>query len=464
MVNYKIYSFVVKLWSAIFLLVGLFFLLIPETLELYLNNLVEIIGLDGRISLYTENLWYALSLSLMAALTIIAALSAQFPQQKFLFITIIVAKLVSVASFIYSAFTLESAWLVCAFADLFVAITLFVAYPKEKKSVFKSGFARQMFLNKPFYEVWFGKIDIEPNKAFWFRYTILNGKEKEASTWAILFDKNNVKTGKETYPLETLSLANEIIVPDETNINRFKNISEVFHLGKHHLDESNAIGYAGNISWDLKFSDSGLRFEHVPPFVKLLGVAKSIYNACFLDLKFSGTIIYNNEKINLDDRSGMIGHIYGKKSAHAWAWAHCNNFDNAQNVIFEGLSAQIEIGGKISPPLTSFVFIRNNEKISFSSTIHLFKNDSNFTDGKWEFEAKNKKYTLKGIALATGKVALVEYTDTDGSKLWCNNSKIASLKLTLINNNTNTEEVFDSKITTAFEIVNRIKPPSLIDL
>lgn len=463
MPSYKAYSFVVKLWSAIFLLVGLLFLLIPESLESILNKTVEIIGLNGSISLDTNNLWYVLSLSLMGALTFLAGLSAKFPKHTFIFKTIVLAKAISVVGFILLAYKLNSAWLICAMADFIVAITLIMFYPKEKKSPI-SGFTRQKFPPDPFYEVWFGKIDIEPNKAFWFRYTILNGKAKEASTWAILFDNNNVKTGKETYPLEILSNSNETIVPDETNINRFKNATEVFHLGKHHLDEKNAIGYAGNISWDLSFKDNVHQFEHVPPLIKLLGIAKSTYNACFLDLKISGTILTEKGNIVFENKPGMIGHIYGKKSAHAWAWAHCNNFENAKDVIFEGLSAQIEIGGKISPPLTSFVLIRNDEKITFSSTLHLFKNHSDFTDGKWEFEAKTKKYTLIGTALATGKIALVEYTDTDGSKLWCNNSKIASLNLKLIHNNTGKEEVYKSLNTTAFETVNRIKPQRQIDL
>ena len=35
-------------------------------------------------------------------------------------------------------------------------------------------------------------IDIDENIAFWFRYTLLNGKKKEANTWAILFKNNKV--------------------------------------------------------------------------------------------------------------------------------------------------------------------------------------------------------------------------------------------------------------------------------
>lgn len=464
MPDYNKYSFVVKLWAAVFLFVGILFLLTPNILEVLLNNIAVLLGLNGNISFQINNIWYVLSLSLMVTLTIVAALSAEYPQHKFLFNALVIAKITSVIGFVFFAYSYGGAWLICSFADFIVALSLCVVYPKEKKSVFLSGFARQKFPPNPFYEIWFGKIDLEPDKAFWFRYTILNGKVKEASTWAILFNNKELQTGKETYPLETLSSANENILPDETNINRFRHASEVFHLGKQHLDESNAIGYAGNIAWDLKFKDSQHRFEHVPPLVKFSRLAKSIYNACFLDLKFSGGITTEKEKIIFENKPGMIGHIYGKKSAHAWAWAHCNNFDHVKDVIFEGLSAKIEIAGKVTPPLTSFILIRNNERITFSSTLHLFKNKSDFTDGKWEFEAKNKTYTLIGTAIAAGKIALVEYTDTDGSNLWCNNSKVAGLKLSLKNNSTGKQEIFESKNTTAFETVNRLKPPKAIDL
>ncbi len=458
----KRYVLIARIWSILFLVAGTSFIIIPNELGQILTSMGNAIGLTGAIEAAPKTLWHILTLSLMGTITALAWLSARNPENKTLLHCILIAKSVSVAGFLALSFIAGTSWLLCAATDAFVAITLYLAYPKQL-SLMPHGFART---NKsaPHYEVWYGKIDLSPQKAFWFRYTILDGVRSEASTWAIAFYDGLIKTGKNTLPLSLLAPANTVIIPDEEKTERYAAKPQVFHLGKNHLDSSNAVGAAGDISWNLQFKDNGHRFEHVPPLVKLLGVAKSVYNACFLDLRFSGTIRCGSETFELNDRPGMIGHIYGKKSAEAWAWAHCNNFKDAQGVIFEGLSAQIKKGQKISSPLTSIILFTPGKQYIFSSVKHLRKTKSVFGDGSWEFEARSSEAILKGKAAAPGNVALVEYTDTDDSHLWCRNSKLADLTLELTDLQKNKTETFVSKATAAFEIVNRNKPAHAVDL
>ena len=459
-----LYSIVAKSWSVVFLVVGLLFLAIPAELGGNLTSLAHALGLNGEISAPAGNLWHVLSLSLMGALVLLAGTSARYPELKAPYVTLLVAKTISVIGFLALSRIIGSAWLLCAVADAFVAFTLFITYPSGVVKGLVKEFARILPVKPPHYEIWFGKIDIAPGKALWFRYTILNGIKKEASTWAILFDSGKITTGKQTWSLSNLAPSNCVIIPNNKNTQRFQDIPQVFHLGSAHLDGANAIGQAGDISWDLEFKDNGHRFEHVPTLIKLLRVAKSTYSGCFLDLRFSGTIKNGSEVITLQDRPGMIGHIHGKKSAHSWAWAHCNNFEGHDNVIFEGLSARIKLGGKVTSPLSSFILIAGERRYEFSSSVTLFTAQSDFGEGKWEFMVKSSTATLKGTAVAPGKVALVEYTDTDDSNLWCYNSKLASLKLELTDLKTNKVEVFETKETAAFEIVNREIPSREVEL
>jgi hypothetical protein len=164
--------------------------------------------------------------------------------------------------------------LTCAVADGFVALTLVMTFPKKELGNIP-GFARPTDVASPFYNVWLGKIDLSPGNALWFRYTTLNGVKQEASTWAILFQEEKIVTGKNTWPLDQLAPANSVILPNDDLAGRFIGKKQVFHLGKQHLDEANAIGEAGEVSWDLSFVDHGKRFEFVPSSVKALGVAKS---------------------------------------------------------------------------------------------------------------------------------------------------------------------------------------------
>jgi hypothetical protein len=153
-----------------------------------------------------------------------------------------------------------------------------------------SGFSRTYTGDSPHYEVWYGKVDIGPDQAFWFRYTLLDGTVQEASTWAILFDRGDIVGDRDVWELDDLAPANTMIIPRTDEISRFRGKEQVFHLGESHLDETNAIGQAGDIEWDLHWEDSGRRFRYVPPILKTLGVARSTYNSCLFDLSVNGTI------------------------------------------------------------------------------------------------------------------------------------------------------------------------------
>jgi len=457
------YSLIAKTWSIVFLFVALLFLFVPAFVADFLNGLAEAIGLSGEIPAPSSTLWHVLTLSLMGTLTILASISSENPTERSYYITIVAAKTISVLGFLWLMTQSGSAWLICAGADGFVALTLVLTFPKIKPSMIP-GFARITDAKAPHYEVWYGKIDVSPNNALWFRYTIINGKRQEASTWAILFQNDEITTGKNTWDLDQLAPPNAVIIPDNEDPSRFEGKKQVFHLGKHHLDEANAIGEAGEVSWDLSFIDGEKRFEHVPASVKALGVAKSTYYDCLMDLRISGEIRSGSPTIKLDNRPGMIGHIYGKQSAHEWAWVHCNSFEGDQQVVFEGISARIKVGGKESPPLTSTVLYVDDKEYAFSSFKILLATESKFGDGEWEFEAKSAVATLTGKAVAPGKVALVEYTDTDDSNLWCHNSKLANLELELTDHQSKATKKFVAKGTAAFELVDRNRPDREVDL
>ncbi len=456
------YSKVAGIWSLLFAIFAIFLLLFPAFLAETITTIGNTIGLNGKIEALPYSLFHVLALSLMGMLSVAAGCSSRFPFARGYLKAIVFAKLISVVGFLLLAYYSGAVWLVCALTDAFVALTFIVTVPPLRWQE-HSAFLRKKF-SSPSYEVWFGKIDIAVGKALWFRYTTLNGVRQEASVWAIYFDEQQVKTGKMTWPLHYLAPPNEPIIHDSSQSERFSNQPQVFHIGDQHLDAANACGDTGAVKWDLEFEGEGKTFEHVPPLVKLLGVAKSTYNACFIDIRFSGTIKVDESLINISNRPGMIGHISGSKSAEKWAWAHCNQFTEGENIIFEGLSGCIRKGKKVSSPLTSLILMDGDQVYSFSSTRHMLKTKSVFGNGEWSFEADGGEWTLKGTATSPGRVALVKYTDTDNSNQWCYNSKLANLTLELRNTKTGETRNYRAERTAAFEIVNRVKPAEQPDL
>lgn len=321
------------------------------------------------------------------------------------------------------------------------------------------GFPRTYQGQSPHYEVWYGKVDLAPEKAFWFRYTLLDGTVREASTWAILFDGDEITGERDVWDVDDLAPGNTVIIPRTDEIERFRDRQQVFHLGKSHLDEKNAIGRAGELEWDLHWSDSGRRFRYVPPFLKTVGIARSTYNSCLFDLTMSGTIESGGETYDVEDATGMIGHIEGSKIiGDSWGWSHCNHFDDHPDAAFEGLSARLQLGFATTPPLSAFVLFLDGERHVFRSPWSVIRAQSGFNREEWIFRTSSGSKVLSGKAEAPEQVAVVEYTDTDGSNLWCYNSKLADLELELEDTETGDVEHLRSSGRAAYEWVTRTPP------
>ena len=273
------------------------------------------------------------------------------------------------------------------------------------------------------------------------------------------FRDGEIEAGKDTMELGQLSPANRIVVPYSDASERFGAHPQVFHWGANYLDASNALGKAGDLSWDLDFFDHGLSFNHVPKSLACLGLAKSTLASCLLDLRFSGYVANQTEELSFEDVPGMIGHIYGKQQAREWAWAHCNIFDGGEDVVFEGLSARIRVAGRLTPPLSSFVLFVDGQRYAFSSVWKIASAESTFGEGRWRFRAQSGGIILEGeLEAPPGQVAVVTYTDTDDSQLWCHNSKLSRLHLHLIDPARKIDRHFEAGETAAFEIVNRQAP------
>lgn len=327
------------------------------------------------------------------------------------------------------------------------------------------GFARRYDGKSPHYEVYYGKVDIAEGRALWFRYTTLDaqtptGDLQEASTWAIFFDGEDCQGAKDNYALDDLAAPNTVIVPTGGAPERFAAMRQAFHISDDiHLDERNAIGRAGDISWDLHWEDRGRRFSYMPHVLEKIGLAKSTYDDCLLDLRATGTIRCGDTEVDVDGAPAMVGHIQGKRiMGHSWGWSHCNCFDDDEDAAFEGLSVRALLGSRVTPTLSAFVVWVEGRRYAFRNPIGMLLNDSEYAQDHWNFTARKGDVVLTGEARSPDNVALVEYTDTDGSHLWCYNSKLSDLEIRIQDPARGLDRTLRSTGRAAFEHVNRDEP------
>ena len=431
-----------------------------------LTELAHLFGLWGVIvTPGGGTLWWALTLSLMSTIVVLSHLCATRPNVPGHYAALMTAKIVSTTAFAFLIFVHGPAWLVCVIGDGFVAFTLWFARSRMPRLTPPPGFARRYHGAGPFSEEYFGKVDIAPGRALWFRYSILDGKIREASAWGIMFDRGQIHGARKIWKLDALAPGNAVIIPPGPDAQRYEGLWQVFSISGARLDPRNAIGQAGDISWDLRLNSSGRHFSHVPAVLRRLGLISTGYDSCMIDLRVSGTVRIGSELIVVDGATGMVGHIWGrKKRLSAWVWTHCNQFSGAPDVVFEGLSGLVGEESMARGPLTSLVLFTGQKRYRFNDARMLSHPSSQFTSSEWTFRAERKGVVLSGRVALPEHQAVVEYTDTDGSKIWCRNSKMSDLTVRLEDRAAGIDRTFRANGTAAFEFANRFRPEREVDV
>jgi hypothetical protein len=374
---------------------------------------------------------------------------------------LLAAKLTSVSGFLFLSVQRGSVWALCATADALVALSIWWARRGVPQTVrAHAGLARRYVGIAPFYETWFGQIDLGPDRAFWFRYTLLDGVTRETAVWAVLFDRGRLRAGKVTWPIERLTPAGVQVLPPGADPARFREQAHVFHVADAHLDDGNAFGRAGDLSWELRLDDRGRRFRHVPRALRLLRLARSELDTAMADARFSGTIHVDGEALDVKTARGLVGHVHGTRFAHSWVWTHCTTFDNEESAVFEGLTARVRLGRRVSRPLSSFFLALDGREYRFSSTRRLFSASTAIHEGRFQFHTTANGVSLEGQVTTGGadREAVLTYTDTDGSPLWCTSGRLCTLRLRLVDTRRGMERVLIATHTAALELADRTPP------
>ncbi len=314
---------------------------------------------------------------------------------------------------------------------------------------------------KSFQEVWYLKLN-EPaqNRALWLRFTLLlskNGYKKISEVWGIFFQKKEngeiLKTAlKQTFPLACFKGENNKI-----------QIQESFLTDHHTQGMIEAKGQ--HLKWNLEIKSlNGECFDLVPKTLSKTGVIKNKALTVHENLSFSGTCLVNGESYSWEQSPGMQAHLAGSKNGHSWVWSHCNYFLDEKGqpaqVVFEGLSARAKLlCGVPSPKLSTFYFNYQDKAYHLNSLWSAIRSRSQSELSEWNFEAESPPFTFKGQIKAELKsFAGITYEDTDGSLLYCSNSKLSEMTLVVYKNG-KPEARFYAPQTAAFEFVSRKKNP-----
>jgi hypothetical protein len=312
-----------------------------------------------------------------------------------------------------------------------------------------------------FQEVWYLKLNAPSARAaLWLRFTMLasaNGFRKVAETWAIVFERDESGELRKTALKETRDLAD------------FGTVDGGIRIGPCELTGTRTRGTIRSkgrtLSWDLAIREAApAQFDFVPSSLARLKLVKNVVLTPGEDLRFTGTSELDGRTLRWEDAPGMQGHLAGPRNGHSWTWSHCNAFvDSAgapSDLVFDGLSARARVGGFLAlPPLTSLYFRYAGREYRFNTLGAALRLQSSASFSGWRFRADREGLSFRGEVKANVKDFVgVTYEDTDGSLLYCANSKMSGMSLQVYRDG-KLEGTFASTGAAAYEVVSRTPNP-----
>lgn len=298
------------------------------------------------------------------------------------------------------------------------------------------------FQNGPFYNVWYAKLNLKspggPPRALWIRYTTLNQDSKltapdavnevqRAEVWAVFFDGHPIGVKKNFGASAYAPLPNDGVMIH----GQYWDNDQCRTVGAVQSDGPNVI------SWDLTFRSLTLNggavapFYHVPPLLARYKINKTTVHTPHPYLMFNGKVTVNGVEYLVENAHGMQGRIFGTKNGHSWSWAHANQSDDGSPFVFEALSAKIKLGGVfVAPPISVFMIQIPEGRFEWTDMPSALFNRNETALESWRFKIAAHGFEFVGhITTPIDRFAGVTYTDTDGSVLFCHNSKTSSLTL-----------------------------------
>jgi hypothetical protein len=279
--------------------------------------------------------------------------------------------------------------------------------------------------------------DAAAERALWIKATIFASTEEPdraiAEGWAIAFDRRGGVSRqiavKHALPYEGASFSDRELgvcwkiegkatPPDELSISP-GSASGRISLRDH------------RIGWDLRFTKTAPPLVHFPfdvlytaPFPKM--------KLCtpLPDARFEGEVIVDGERWAVDGWRGMQGHNWGRGHAPRYAWCHANAWEESDQFIFEGTSAELHLG-PVPMPLATLICVRDRGvAYDFNTPIALLRSRGDIGLRSFEFSAENEHARIEGtVAADTADFVGLYYPNPDGSMTYCLNATLAHARV-----------------------------------
>lgn len=276
----------------------------------------------------------------------------------------------------------------------------------------------------------------DATRAIWVKHTLLAPAAAStadlgvAEVWAIAFDKRDgrIVGAKSTYPIAHSAFS-------DAPFRIVTGGGEGRTVMENGLAQGRAESGGHRLHWDLRFEGSDARGYRPFPLDGMYRwrFPKTKSLTPFPDVSMQGEMGVNGETWAIEGWRGMQGHNWGRSHAHAYAWAHCNQFEGQDGVWFEGASARIEVAGRITPFLSFGALHIGETTYRFDGLRAITKSSVKVSETTYRATLRKGRTELRvDIAANAPDMAGLHYENPVGDMTYCLNSKLAEGRVRLM--------------------------------
>ncbi len=404
-----------RAYGWVFLATGIVFVAAPISL----TNLLDLTAswLPGARPLPNPGagLWLGLTGSLMAVLSLLSFQIAKDPFLDSRWNLLLLSKAVS--SFLFTTFAAlehNTAFLVGAVVDsaIFLHLALLrVGVRVPYRSRAGAG---------PFQEAWFVMLfDPASRRGFWARYALARGRDAgRAQCRAILFDKTAGRVAAKLWerPLSELE----------------SGAATAYRLGDCRLSRGLSVGRANGASWDLSWDGNEVgTLGFAPPLLTGAGLLGAGYEAVEGLVRVSGEASVDGLSARFERAAGGVGHLWSPRGARGWRWARAVFERPGGTTVFELLTADAPLFGRLRLPLTAAHLVHEGRSLDSVGALASLRARSEMRGGVWFFRVHFGGVVAEGeCRLDEGLAAEFPYDAPDGRGV-CRTSMTGSMRLNL---------------------------------
>jgi len=200
-----------------------------------------------------------------------------------------------------------------------------------------------------------------------------------------------------------------------------------------HASTSGAFDGAGHtIAWDLRWTPAERDLKFLPDLAYTFGIGETAVASANPRVEVTGSIVVDGERLSFDRAVLGQTHVWGKRHAYAWTWAHCADFEDEPTALVELTTPRLMRRGRMLPPLVMVTLDLDGERYRFNQFRHLLANRAHWTGQRIDLDVRSARYRLVGELTCTpAQMVSAPYYDPDGTALFCANTEIGDAVFTL---------------------------------